>query len=94
MVSNGRTKVLIIFESFRQLFPNFKREILKQIRGNEGWEDEGKWMEIFLAKEEYDNRKSTMEITLHTHNTQGEERWKPYRQTQLKKVLRFVLNVS
>ena len=78
-------------EYFRQLFssPNFKHGLLKQIRGNEGWADEGKWTEIF--QEEYDNRKSTMEITFHTHNTQGEERWKPYRQTQLKKVVIFVL---
>ena len=76
-------------EYFRQLFSssNFEHGILKQIRGNEGWEDEGKWTEIFLAKEEYDNRKSTMEITFHMHNTQGEERWKPYRHTQLKNVL-------
>ena len=27
-----------------------------------------------------------MEITFHTHNTEGEERWKPYHQTQLNKV--------
>ena len=84
-----------LIESFRQLFSssNFEHGILKQIEGNEGWEDEGKWTEIFLAKEEYDNRKSSMEISFNTHNTQGEERWKPYRHTQLKKVLRFVLNV-
>ena len=80
-------------EYFRQLFSsiNFKHDILKQIRGNKGWADEGKWTEIYLAKEEYDSRKSTMEITFHTHNTQGEERWKPYRHTQLKKVLIFVV---
>ena len=67
--------------------------LFQKIMLAEGARDEGKIAEILLSREEYHTRLSTVELLFHAKDEKNEERWKPFRNSNLKRV-RIWIHVS